>query len=141
MTNKTVVVLGGGVGGLSVANDLRRRLGWKQKVSVVDKTGEHVFWQSLRWLQVGLREPNKITKELEKLLKSRIDFARGEVDLTDPVAMRARLGGKTFDADYLTFGPVFLGHSALPCLTGFPLSCSVGLGPVLGLAGPKANAT
>lgn len=67
----------------------------------MDKTGEHVFWQSLLWLQVGLREPDKITKELEKLLKSGIDVVRGEVDSIDPVAMRVGVGGKTLDADYL----------------------------------------
>jgi len=47
MTNKTVVVLGGGVGGLTVANDLRRRLDKKHEVLVVDKTGIHVFWPPL----------------------------------------------------------------------------------------------
>ncbi|MCH9017881.1 MAG: FAD-dependent oxidoreductase, partial [Chloroflexi bacterium] len=88
MTNKTVVVLGGGVGGLSVANDLRRRLGRKHDVLVVDKTGGHVFWPSLLWLQVGLRELDKLTKDLEKLLKRGIDVVRGEVDSIDPMAMR-----------------------------------------------------
>lgn len=111
MTSKTVVVLGGGVGGLSVANDLRRRLDRKHEVVVVDKTGDHVFWPSLLWLQVGLREPNKITKELEKLLKSGIDVVRGEVDSINPVAMRVGVGGMTIDADYLV---VSLGAQLAP---------------------------
>ena len=111
MTNKTVVILGGGVGGLSVANGLRRRLGRKHEVLVVDKTGEHVFWPSLLWLQVGLREPNKITKQLEKLLKSGIDVVRGEVDYIDPLAMRVGVGRETIDADYLV---VSLGAQLAP---------------------------
>lgn len=111
MTSKTVVVLGGGVGGLSVANDLRRRLDRKHEVLVVDKTGGHVFWPSLLWLQVGLREPNKITKELEKLLNSGIDVVRGEVDSINPVAMRVGVGGMTIDADYLV---VSLGAQLAP---------------------------
>ena len=111
MTSKTVVVLGGGVGGLSVANYLRRRLDRKHQVLVVDKTGGHVFWPSLLWLQVGLREPDQITKKLEKLLKSGIDVVRGEVDSVDPVAMRVKVGGKTIDADYLV---VSLGAQLAP---------------------------
>ena len=111
MTSKTVVVLGGGVGGLSVANDLRRRLDRKHEVLVVDKTGGHVFWPSLLWLQVGLREPNKLTKEVEKLLKGGIDVVRGEVDSIDPVAMRVGVGGMTIDADYLV---VSLGAQLAP---------------------------
>ena len=111
MTNKTVVVLGGGVGGLSVANDLRRRLGRKHDVLVVDKTGGHVFWPSLLWLQVGLREPNVITKKLERLLKKGIDVVRGEVESIDPATKRVGVGGKIIDSDYLV---VSLGAQLAP---------------------------
>ncbi|NQW21859.1 MAG: NAD(P)/FAD-dependent oxidoreductase [SAR202 cluster bacterium] len=111
MTSKTVIVLGGGVGGLSVANDLRRRLNRQHKVVLVDKTGDHVFWPSLLWLQVGLRKPDKITKGLEKLLKKGVELVRGEVDSIDPVAKRVGVGGKTYDADYLV---VSLGAQLAP---------------------------
>ncbi len=101
MTNKTVVVLGGGVGGLTVANELRRRLNKKHNVLVVDKTGTHVFWPSLLWLQVGLRKPQVITKELEKLLKGGIKVLRGRVTSIDPEAMRVGVDGEIIEADHL----------------------------------------
>ncbi|MBC8281331.1 MAG: NAD(P)/FAD-dependent oxidoreductase [Chloroflexi bacterium] len=111
MPNKTVVVLGGGVDGLSVANDLRRRLGREHRVLVVDKTGNHVFWPSLLWLQVGLREPDTITKDLERLLKSGIEVVRGEVDSIDPETRRVTVDGETIEADYLV---VSLGAQLAP---------------------------
>ncbi|MBC8280207.1 MAG: NAD(P)/FAD-dependent oxidoreductase [Chloroflexi bacterium] len=111
MPNKTVVVLGGGVGGLSVANDLRRRLGRKDRVLVVDRTGSHVFWPSLLWLQVGLREPSTIAKALERLLKGGIEVIRGEVDSINPETKSVVVDGTAIDADYLV---VSLGAQLAP---------------------------
>lgn len=44
---RTILVLGGGVGGLTVANDLRRRLRTEHSVVLLDKRGEHLFSPSL----------------------------------------------------------------------------------------------
>ncbi len=111
MDNKTVVVLGGGVGGLSVANDLRRRLSRKHDVLLVDKTGNHVFWPSLLWLQVGLREPKAITKDVDRLLKRGIDVVRGEVSSIDAETTCVEVDGKKIEADYLV---VSLGADLAP---------------------------
>ncbi len=111
MTNKRVVVLGGGVGGLSVANDLRLRLSRKHDVVLVDKTGRHVFWPSLLWLKLGLREPKAITKKIERLLKSGVEVVRGEVSSIDPAATCVEVDGKKIDADYLV---VSLGAELAP---------------------------
>lgn len=56
MAGKTSVILGGGVGGLVTANELRKRLGKEYRVVLVDRESRHIFWPSLLWLQVGLRE-------------------------------------------------------------------------------------
>lgn len=111
MTRKTVVVLGGGVGGLTVANDLRRRLDRKHDILVVDKTGVHMFSPSLLWLQVGLREPKVITKDLKRLLKNGIDVVCGQVSSIDPAAKSVTVDGKTIAADYLV---VALGAQLAP---------------------------
>ncbi|MBI2016497.1 MAG: NAD(P)-binding protein, partial [Candidatus Rokubacteria bacterium] len=42
----TIVVLGGGVGGVVVANTLRRRLDRKHRIVVVDRSPQHVFTPS-----------------------------------------------------------------------------------------------
>ena len=61
MAGKTVLVLGGGVGGIVTANALRQRLGSEHRIVVVDKRGEHVYSPSLLWVMVGWRRPGQIT--------------------------------------------------------------------------------
>lgn len=55
MAGKTILILGGGVGGLTAANELRRHLGSEHRVVLVDKQGEHQFAPALLWLMVGAR--------------------------------------------------------------------------------------
>ncbi len=64
MAGKTIVVLGGGVGGLTASNALRRRLDTSHRVVLVDKRGEHLFAPSLLWLMVGERRPEQLTRDL-----------------------------------------------------------------------------
>lgn len=43
MADQTIAVLGGGVGGLVTASELRKRLGKEHRVVLVDKEGRHVL--------------------------------------------------------------------------------------------------
>lgn len=43
MAAKTVVILGGGVGGIVAANELRARLGSGHRVVLVERNAEHAF--------------------------------------------------------------------------------------------------
>jgi len=52
---KRVLILGGGVGGLSVAAALRPQLRDEDTVTVVDRTGSHVQGLSLLWILRGWR--------------------------------------------------------------------------------------
>jgi len=84
MTGSTVVVLGGGVGGLVTANELRHRLPQEHRVVLVDREGRHIFWPSLLWLQVGLREPQRFVRDLGLLESTGIEVVKGQVDAMDP---------------------------------------------------------
>ena len=101
MAGTTTVILGGGVGGLVTANELRRRLGAEHRVVLVDKDANHVFWPSLLWLQVGLRQPRAITKELAVLERKNIQVIRGEVDSIDPTQRTVRVARQILEADFL----------------------------------------
>lgn len=101
MTATTTVILGGGVGGLVTANELRQRLGAEHRVVLVDKDANHVFWPSLLWLQVGLREPRAITRELAVLERKNIQVIRSEVDSIDPAQRTVRVAGQNLEADFL----------------------------------------
>ena len=52
-----IVVVGGGIGGLVAARELRRRLGRTHRVVLVDKAGRHVFQPALLWVMMGWRRP------------------------------------------------------------------------------------
>src|SRR3990172_308893 len=111
MAGKTVVILGGGVGGLVTANELRKRLSREHRVVLVDKEGRHIFWPSLLWLQIGLREPKSITRDLSRLERKGIEVVKGQVEAIDPERRAVRVGGQELTSDYLV---VSLGAQLAP---------------------------
>lgn len=101
MTGKRVVVLGGGIGGVVAASEVRRRLGKEHRVVLVDKSGVHVFWPSLLWLQVGLRKPGRIVRDLALLERRGIEVIKAPVSRIEPDRKRVHVDGTVLDADYL----------------------------------------
>jgi sulfide:quinone oxidoreductase len=49
----TVLILGGGIGGIVSAMRLRRLLAPKYRVVLVEREADHVFAPSLLWLMTG----------------------------------------------------------------------------------------
>ena len=111
MAGKTIAVLGGGVGGFITAGALRKRLGREHRVVLVDRDGKHIFWPSLLWVQVGLRDPEKIVRELSRLEKKGIEVLMGEVESIDPEQRTVRVDGEELAADYIV---VSLGAQLAP---------------------------
>ena len=111
MPGKTIVVLGGGVGGLVTANELRKHLGKEHPVILVDREDKHVFWPSLLWLQVGRRKPDGIVRDLVSLEKKGIEVIQGEVARIDPERKIVQVNGVELVADYLV---VSLGAQLAP---------------------------
>ncbi|MEK7777307.1 MAG: FAD/NAD(P)-binding oxidoreductase [Chloroflexota bacterium] len=111
MAGKTVVVLGGGVGGVVAASELRQRLGKEHQVILVDKDGKHIFWPSLLWLQVGLREPADFVRDLTLLERKGIQVVRGQVQRIDPAQKSVQVDGRELRADFLV---VSLGAQLAP---------------------------
>ncbi|MCH9009784.1 MAG: NAD(P)/FAD-dependent oxidoreductase [Chloroflexi bacterium] len=111
MAGKTIVILGGGVGGVVTASELRKRLGKEHRVVLVDKETRHIFWPSLLWLQVGLRKPEKITRELAVLNKKGIEVVFGDVRRIDTEKKTVLVGENEIEADFLV---VSLGAQLAP---------------------------
>jgi len=109
--SKTVVVLGGGVGGVVTARELRKRLPRQHRVVLIDREHEHLFAPSLLWLMVGLRRPEAIKRPLSRLERRGIEVRQGEVEKIDPEARRVTVGGETIAADYVV---VSLGAELAP---------------------------
>jgi sulfide:quinone oxidoreductase len=98
---KTVLVLGGGVGGLVAARELRKRLPRRHRVVLVDREREHLFAPSLLWLMVGLREADSIKRPLTKLQRKGIDVRLGEIEKIDPQRKAVTVSGEELVADYV----------------------------------------
>ncbi len=98
---KTVLVLGGGIGGVVAAGLLRRRLGREHRVVLVDQDGRHVFSPSLPWFVTGAREPARFTRDLTRLSRRGIEVVVGEVAAIDPARPSATVNGRVLAADYL----------------------------------------
>ncbi len=87
------------------ANELRSRLGKEHHVVLVDKDGRHVFWPSLLWLQVGLREPASIVRDLALLKKKGIEVIKGRVDRIDAEQRAVHIDGTELKGDFLVVSP------------------------------------
>ena len=111
MSGKTILILGGGVGGIVTANALRKQLSAEHRVIVVEKNAEHVFSPSLLWVMVGMRQPGQITKNLERMLKPGVELIQAEVQVIDPEGQRVKTSRGDLDYDYLV---IALGASLAP---------------------------
>lgn len=96
---KTVLILGGGVGGLVAANRLRRWLPRKHHVVLVDREPQHVFQPSLLWLAVGDRTPDRIQRPLDRLRRKGVEVLLGEITRVDPVARTIGVNGRELGGD------------------------------------------
>lgn len=74
-----VVVVGGGIGGVVVASELRKRLPLSNRITLVDKAGRHVFQPDFLWVMMGWRQPERIQRDLGPLARRGIEVATAEV--------------------------------------------------------------
>jgi len=83
MPSRTVVILGGGVGGIITANDLRQKLSNEHRVVLVERNAEHAFAPSFLWLMTGDRRPQQVRRPLVQLLRTGVEFVHGSADGLD----------------------------------------------------------
>lgn len=101
MPGKRIVVLGAGVGGLVVANKLRKKLDRDHKIVVVDKSPTHYFAPSFPWLAMDWRRVDSISRDIRDLLKKGVEFVQAEVVSIDTGARRVATNAQDIDYDYL----------------------------------------
>lgn len=111
MAGETIVILGGGVGGVVAAQRLRERLGPEHRIVLVDKSPQHVFAPSLLWLMVGWRQAPQIIGDLRRLSRRGIEFVQAEVQAIDAGTRKVMTSTGEFSADYLV---VALGAELAP---------------------------
>ncbi|MBI2606517.1 MAG: NAD(P)/FAD-dependent oxidoreductase [Deltaproteobacteria bacterium] len=90
----TVLILGGGVGGVVAAGTLRKLLPKEHRIIVVDREQNHLFAPSLLWLMIGDRKSQKIARPLARLNRKGIEFVQGETESIDPEKKSVRVSGR-----------------------------------------------
>ncbi|MDP2744793.1 MAG: FAD/NAD(P)-binding oxidoreductase [Dehalococcoidia bacterium] len=102
MPNKTIVILGGGFGGLAVANQLRRALPPEHRIVVVERQSTFYMCAFNMRLMVGeMKDRREGERELAGLARKGIEWVRGEVLEIDPAARKVRASSGTLEGDYL----------------------------------------
>lgn len=96
---RTVLVLGGGTGGIVAATRLRKLLPPAQRIVLVDRQRNHLFQPSLLWLLVGKRAPERIQRPLNRLRSKGIEVLTGVITEIDPEKKSVRVDGTEISAD------------------------------------------
>ena len=95
------LVLGGGVGGLVAAHELRKQLPRPHRVVLIERSTMHLFSPSLLWLMIGLRKPQAISRPLAPLTQKGIEVVQGEITALDAETRTVQVDGQPFSGDYL----------------------------------------
>lgn len=101
MSVKTILILGGGAGGLVTANRLRQQVGDSARIVLVERNDRFFLGASYLWLMVGLRRPDQISKDLRRMIRPGIELVHAEVQEIDVEQQLVRAGGRELRYDYL----------------------------------------
>lgn len=135
MTTRTVVVLGGGTGGLVAARGLRRHLAPGDRVVIVEREPIYRFAPSFLWVMNGSRRPEQISTDIRGLRRRGIEVVEAAVEGIDPQRQRVTTSQGDLSYDRLV---VALGAELNPeALPGF----SDGAHNLYTLAGAQAAGT
>ena len=118
MASKTVLILGGGIGGIVAARRLRSKLSSEHRVVLVDRSANYAFAPSFPWLVMGWRSPQQISRPLASLRKKGIEVITGEVARIDLAGRIVAVDSKEVPYDHLI---VSLGAELAPAaVPGLP---------------------
>jgi sulfide:quinone oxidoreductase len=97
----TTLVLGGGVGGVVAAHELRHQLPKAHRVVLVERSATHLFAPSLLWLMIGRRQAADIRRPLAALTQQGIEVVQGEITALAPDTRTIQVDGQPLSGDSL----------------------------------------
>ncbi|MCK5447673.1 MAG: NAD(P)/FAD-dependent oxidoreductase, partial [Gemmatimonadetes bacterium] len=109
----SVLVLGGGFGGVSTATELRKALGDHHEIILVDRSSTFTMGLRKLWALVGMGRIEDGSRDLHLLQSQGISYEQREVLSIDPVSRSVVTDVGTLTADYLVLA---LGAEARPDL-------------------------
>ena len=101
MSGKTILILGGGIGGLIAATELRHRLPSENRIILVEKNSQHAFAPSFLWLMTGDRRPEQITRDVRQLAPPGVEVVVAEAHTIDLPNRTIETGARNLSYDYL----------------------------------------
>jgi sulfide:quinone oxidoreductase len=108
---KTIIILGGGVGGIIVSNTLRHALPRSHRIILIEKNVRHAFAPSFLWVMTGDRTSEAVAKPLRQLIRDGIDIVHDKVTNIDVLHKSVSLSTQQLSYDYLV---VALGAELAP---------------------------
>ena len=102
MADKTIVILGGGFGGLATAQQLRRVLPPEHRIVVVERQNTFSLCAfNMRFMIGEIKDQRKVERALSGLERKGIEWVHDEILELDPAARRVRTSSGTLEGDYL----------------------------------------
>lgn len=103
---KTILILGGGTGGVVAANLFMKVLPKEHHVALVDRRDRHVFLASLPLVATGRRRPEQIMRNLQLLEGPNLQFVQAEVEQFNPdeKTIRTDQGLLSYDSLIIALG-------------------------------------
>ncbi|OHC67508.1 MAG: pyridine nucleotide-disulfide oxidoreductase [Rhodocyclales bacterium RIFCSPLOWO2_02_FULL_63_24] len=98
---RTALILGAGIGGIVVAETLRKLLPAQDRVLVVERERTHVFAPSLLWHMTGDNEAAAFTRPLAALSAKGIELVTGAITRIDPASRTVEVDGRSLSGDAL----------------------------------------
>lgn len=98
---KTILVLGGGIGGVVTASLLRKQLTSEHRVVLIERDEQYVFSPSLLWLMTGTRKREDISRPRTKLTRLGVEVIKGEIQSIDAEQHSVQVNDQTLTGDYL----------------------------------------
>lgn len=99
--SQTVLILGGGIGGVATANRLRKHLDRRHRIVLINSEADFSFAASYLWVMTGARRPDQVTWPLKRLERRGIVVVIGDVERIDPATRTVSISGKDFHADHI----------------------------------------
>lgn len=99
----TILVLGGGIGGVVTAHELHKRFDKSKshRIILFEKEETFTFAPSLPWVMVGKRKPNQLQKSFHPFLKRGVEIVKGKIQHVDPEQISLKVDGKDYFGNYM----------------------------------------
>ena len=89
---KTLLILGAGTGGTSLANKLAKKLDahdWK--IIVVDRDEKHYYQPGFLFVPFGMYQPESVVKPKKNFFSRPVEFILSDIELIEPEASQVKL--------------------------------------------------